>query len=470
MLWHLTKRELFEQLISLRFCFATIITVSLMVVNAVGHIEESKVQQAVYRQNVSRELQEMKDRCDNFYNLVEAGPGQLYKKPSKLSFFANGSENHLPQTVRAGWAQGVSGLWRLSYNTQPGLTTADIFPTFLKIDWVFIFTFVFSLLALIFSYDAISGDAESGTLRLMLSNAVARRKVLNAKFLSAFISLGVLFIMCGLMNLLVLHLSGTLQLNTEECGRIAGIFLVVFLYLALFIALGLLVSSCTDSTASSMILLLLLWTVWVLLVPSTLGSVVSHLNRAPPQHSGRSPNPFRNEIGPRYVARGLLEESPSRARPPTPATLLWAEFLNEEARTAERLNRELLRAQIREIQVSKNFEFISPASIAKSAVEVLAGTGLQRHLQFLKDVDNYAVEFNDFLIATDRDDPESPHVPFVKEGMSNKPVSFERIPKFEDKVRLEDAFKGATLEIVLLFLFFAVLFVAAHVSFQHKEV
>ena len=54
--------------------------------------------------------------------------------------------------------------------------------------------------------------------------------------------------------------------------------------------------------------------------------------------------------------------------------------------------------------------------------------------------------------------------------MSDKPVSFESIPKFQDSVRLGDAFKDAMLDVTLLVLFFVLLFAAAHVSFQHKEI
>ena len=470
MLWHIVKRELFEQFSSLRFGLATLLTVSLMVVNAVGYIDEYRTQQATYRQQVSTELQVMENRSDNLYNLVEAGPGHLYKKPSKLSFCANGSENHLPKAVAAKWAAVVTGLWRLDYNTQPPLSAEDVFPTFLKIDWVLIISVVFSFLALVFTFDAISSEIENGTLRLTLSNAVARRTVLNAKFLSTLISLGVLFLIGALMNLLLLHLSGTVQLNADDWGRIVGIFFVGLIYLSLFIALALLVSTRANRAAPSLIILLLLWVIWVILIPATLGTIVSDLNRAPPRHSGRSPNPFRNEVGARYVARGLLDEYPSRTQPPTPATLLWAEFLNDEAQTAERLNRELLRAQIHEIQIAQNFNRISPTAIARYAVELIAGTGFQRHLNFLKNAERYADEFNDFLISADRSDPDSLHVPFVREGMSDKPVPFESIPKFQDWVRLGDAFKGAMLDVMLLLLFFTVLFAAAHVSFQRKEI
>ena len=475
MLWHIVKRELFEQFSSLRFGIATALTVSLMVVNAIGYIGTYETQQRIYRKQVSEALQEIENSCDNLYTLVEGGPGKLYKKPSKFSFCANGSEEYLPQVVSgrwSGWSMAVtSGVWRLRYDVQPTLTGAHIFPNFLKIDWGLIVTFVFSFLSLVFTFDSISGEIEKGTLRLTLSNAIARRIVLNAKFLSTLISLGTLFLIGVLMNLLLLYTSGTIQLTTQDLSRIAGVFLVFFVYLSLFIALGLLVSARSNRAASSLIILLLCWVIWVLLIPSTLGTIVSYFHRAPnPLDSRRSPYPLHNEIGEYYVARGLLDETPSRTYPPTPATQLWAEFLNSEVQTANRLNRELLTAQIREIQVARDFNRISPAAIVQYALESLSGTGFQRHLQFLINVENYAVEFNNFLIDTDRADLESLHVPFVREGMSNKPVSFERVPKFEDQFRLTDVFKGAILEAMLLFLFFGVLFMAAHVSFQSKEI
>ena len=88
----------------------------------------------------------------------------------------------------------------------------------------------------------------------------------------------------------------------------------------------------------------------------------------------------------------------------------------------------------------------------------------------MKNAERYADEFNDFLFTADRADPDSPHVPFVREGMSDKPVSFESIPKFQDQVRLGEAFKGATLDVTLLVLFFVLLFATAHAAFQRKEI
>ena len=305
---------------------------------------------------------------------------------------------------------------------------------------------------------------------MTLSNSVARRTVLTAKFLSSLISLGTVF-MCGvLVNLLLLYLSGTLQLNAQEWSRIGGVFVVGLIYISVFIALGLLISTLVNNASTSLVILLLIWVIWVILVPSMLGTIMSGLN-LPSIRRGPSPVYFsRNGLKERYIARGLEGEAPTRERPPTPATLLWGEFLNEEAREGARLHKVYLNAQTHQIQIAREFNRISPTAIAQYAIESLAGTGFQRHLDFLKNAERYADVFNDFLISADRADSDSPHVPFVREGMSDKPVSFESIPKFQDRVRLGDAFKGAMLDVTLLLLFFVALFGTAHVSFQRKEI
>ena len=483
MLWHIVQRELFQQLSSLRFVLATVLIVLLMIVNAIGHIHQYKTQQIEYRRQVSASLERLQRNSNNLYNLVVRGPGGLNKQPSKLSFCAQGSENHLPTSVfgwSAGWGKDlniegtlykVSGLWRLQYGTSPPITGTDIFPTFLKIDWTLIISIVLSFVALVFTFDAVSGELERGTLRLTLSNSIARGTLLVGKFLSTLISLGVAFMSGILINLLLLHLSGTLQLNGEEWIRIGGIFAVSLIYLSLFSALGLLVSSLVERSATSLVMLLLIWIIWVVLIPATLGTILSGLNL--PQ-ANRDYSELRSaqlkEITERYEARGLYNRAPTRARPPTPATLLWAKFLNEEAQADRGLNKEFLTARIYQIQVARNFNRVSPAAIAQYVIESFAGTGFQRHLNFLKNAENYANEFNNFLISADRADADSPHVPFVREGMSDKPVPFESIPKFQDRVRLERIFEGTILDIGLLLLFFTLLFASAHVSFQSKEI
>ena len=165
-----------------------------------------------------------------------------------------------------------------------------------------------------------------------------------------------------------------------------------------------------------------------------------------------------------------MDEAPSRTQPPSQTTLLLAEFLDEELQEWKRQNKEFLMEQIYQIQAARDFNRVSPTAILQYSIESLAGTGFQRHLNFMKNVELYEMEFNAFLLSTDRADTDSLHVPFVREGMSNKPVHYRNIPKFQDRMRLENAFKEAIIDMMLLLLVFIVLFASAHMSFQRKNI
>ena len=113
---------------------------------------------------------------------------------------------------------------------------------------------------------------------------------------------------------------------------------------------------------------------------------------------------------------------------------------------------------------------ISPVTIVQNLLESFAGTGFERHLQFLENVQTYAREFRTFIVDTDRSDPESLHIFGVRAGMSKKPVNPEAIPMFEDTLNLSKDFNTAAMELLLLSLFVLVLLSGAYLAFVRVEV
>ena len=474
MIWHLTKRELYDHLNSLRFAFTTVLLITLMLINAVAYLDAHKTRSQAYRKKVSASLDKMRSNADNLYNLVIEGPGNLYKKPSSLSFCASGGEAFIPESARGGpasWGIGGSlrGIWRMSYpQSNPNLW--DIMPDFTAVDWGNIISIVLSLVAILFTFDAISSEKEHGTLRLILSNSIPRGTVLVSKFFAALITIIVPFLIAALFNLFLLYTSGSISLGASEWGRLGVIVFIAFIYLSIFLALGLLISSRVNHSSTSLTILLLLWTVWIVLIPSTLGSVASGLQptRTREEFYAQRMDPFeklRSEDG-----TGLNIPFLSRRIPATKGTLLWAEYLTEEATVNEGLDEAHVNAQIAQIQLARSITRISPASSVRYAIESLAGTGFTRHVQFLGHVRRYAGEFRAFLIDTDRADPESPHAIGPKEGTSQKPVRFKSIPKFEDHISFSGAYNAAVMDIMLLLLFFVVLFASTFLSFLRIDV
>ena len=101
MLWHIAKRELYDNMNSLRFVLAMLLILTLMVVNAAKHRVEYRNHTARHRRQIAQSRERLRSHADNLYDLVENGPGDLYKRPSALSFCANGGEASLPDRVSA---------------------------------------------------------------------------------------------------------------------------------------------------------------------------------------------------------------------------------------------------------------------------------------------------------------------------------------------------------------------------------
>jgi len=97
----------------------------------------------------------------------------------------------------------------LGLSAVPQLDTFDNDPLpvlFPLIDLTFILGILMSLAALIFSYDAISGEKEDGTLKLMLANGVPRARVILAKIIGGAVTLWVPFLIALAAGLVVLLL------------------------------------------------------------------------------------------------------------------------------------------------------------------------------------------------------------------------------------------------------------------------
>lgn len=227
MIWHITKRELYDNLNSLRFALATVLLLGLMLTNAIMHLREHPKRVQNYHNAVTRHQNRLANYAeDSLYKLAKQGPGWLYKKPSALRFCAEGGETFLPSTVEGGfsrWEKGgeplLESFWILVYHSAtPDLH--NVRPNVAKVDWSFIIGYVLSLIALLFTFDAVSHEREQGTLRLMFANPIPRHTVLIGKFLGALISINIPFTLAVLVNLLVISTSSDVHLGAEAWGRL----------------------------------------------------------------------------------------------------------------------------------------------------------------------------------------------------------------------------------------------------------
>ena len=145
MIWHILKRELFDHINSLRFALTTFIMIALMVTNAIVHLQKYADQIQEYSKNVTVSINKLKAQT-RLYTLIQRGPGELYKRPSALSFIANGGDAFLPKLVidDDSWTAGdVKSIATVGY-PETKQKSKNLRPPGVPLDWVFIITYLFS--------------------------------------------------------------------------------------------------------------------------------------------------------------------------------------------------------------------------------------------------------------------------------------------------------------------------------------
>lgn len=472
MIWHIALfniiwREIYDNLNSLRFALATVLLLALMLTNAVVYLREHPARTQAYHNAAADAVKALEARSSSLYRLATQGPGDLHKAPSSLRFCAEGDEAFLPKhAVGSNYIRdiaNVTAVWRMGYPQEtPNLQ--NIRPDFTTLDWAFIVSYVLSFVAILFTFDTISGELERGTLRLTLANSVPRHTVLIGKFLGAFISVNIPFAIAVLMNLLLISTSDAVQLNAGAWGRLGILYAIVILYVCLFIALGVLISAAVRESGVSLVVLLLIWVSFVVFMPNTLASIGSRISVpiAYVEH-------WNQRIQLSDEARTAYQDKYGNSQTKPPVHVL-GEYVTKESEEHERYNEAYLQEQIMQGKRARTITRISPAAIVHRLFESFAGTGFERHLQFIENVQRYAREYREFVIDTDRADPASLHVVGIREGMSQKPVSPEAIPKFKDTLSLNRDFNTAATDLLLLVLFLVVLMSGAYLALVRLEI
>jgi len=320
------------------------------------------------------------------YQLIRPEPGDpiAVLPPHPLSIFARGLEEAMTRSFEVG-ATGI--------DVRAGQSSGNIiFSFFPTPDFVHITKVVLSLVALLLAFDAVSREKEAGTLKLTLANSVSRSSVLLGKWIGNFLSLAVPFLLVTGLGLSVMAFDPELRLPAEALGRFGLILIAALVYLALFLSLGLLVSSLAGRSATALIVLLLAWSVIVFVLPN-MGTLLARQIVDVP--SARSLTEKRQQIWTREVLLTYGEQGSWGSR---------VRAMNEEF---DRMEEDYRLKFNRLVQLSRSINRISPAASFVDAATEIAGTGIGEETRLKAEVIRYKNQALPSL-ARDRTAREAP--------------------------------------------------------------
>jgi len=123
------------------------------------------------------------------------------------------------------------------------------------------------LLGLSLGYDAISGEREKGTIRLLLSRPIYRDQVINGKSVSALITMAFTL---GLSTMVLVGLSSIVlgaALDLDLVVRITLYVLLAVLLAFVYYSISLLISTASRRSSRSLMLSLLVWILFTFVIP-----------------------------------------------------------------------------------------------------------------------------------------------------------------------------------------------------------
>jgi len=397
-MWLIAKKEFLLNLLSFRFATGFILCLILIPLSVHISIQHYEERHSIY----SREREECAEQMRRLYAYSFIRP-TILRPPESLSIFNRGIESTLGNRVRIQLGQ-VPFLAEGAVQERGN----PLLASFLSIDFSFIVTVLFSLMALLFTYDVISGEKERGSLRGILANKLSRDKLLLGKLLGNILTLIPIITVSFGAGLLLIFLSRGVEFQQGEWVRLGGLFLVTFLYMLLFMLLGMFISTRTHSSTTSLMVSLFMWVLLVVVVPvatpylaqsltsvtprETVGQMTAELNREfrakIEEYKKTLPEPeWDVSFGSYYGGDGSHLEVASPRDVMEKRRLLhsFQEPLRiEYAARKWRIQRHYLDGLLRQQRLAQHLGWVSPASIFRDIASGLTSTDVSSCLHFME--------------------------------------------------------------------------------------
>ncbi|MBN1938016.1 MAG: ABC transporter permease subunit, partial [Candidatus Aminicenantes bacterium] len=275
MLKDIIKKEIVETITSPKFVFTFLLCAVLILLSVYTGITSYSAEQKEYNAAVALNKKNLESQTS--YQALAGLGTKINRPPQVLSSISSGIDEAVGRVASVNIAYDPN-LVDSKYSSNP------VFSVFGALDLTFIVKIVLSLFAILFTYDAIVGEKERGTLKLTLSNKVPRDRLILGKVIGGYISLLIPLIIPLILSMLMLMVFPGIHLTGADWGRLLLMFLIFFLYLSVFFTLGLLVSARTNKSSTSFLVLLFIWVVFVTIIPKVSVLAASQIKPIPSVH------------------------------------------------------------------------------------------------------------------------------------------------------------------------------------------
>jgi ABC-type transport system involved in multi-copper enzyme maturation permease subunit len=450
-----------------RFVAVFLICALLILLSIHLGIQEYQAAVAQYETATQLAAQDLHER-----NSWDGTETRVFRAPDPMQIFVNGVSNDIGRfSTISEWEQ--VGLHQSPYADD------TIFAVFRYLDFSFIVQVVLSLLAFMFTYDAINGERENGTLKLIFAHSLPRSRFILAKLAGSWIGLLIPFIIPVLLGFLLL-IAFKIPLTADHWLRIGLLLLLSVLYYSFFIIGGLAVSALTRHSSLSFLILLVCWVFLVLIIPR--GAVLTAANLIPVPGAAEINGQIEGFSNEQWKAHEkILSETwrqrnarmsgmDAAARKAYEDEHMWSWMEEDEASRrqvqttisafARRLKEDSRNRREKQQRLAFGMSRFSPASAFRLAAMHLAGTGIEMKDRYELAMENYKDILSRFIDEKKAEDNEPGGISITFDSESGfsfktadlkKTLDISEMPQFEQpQIRLSALLPETLIDFFIL--------------------
>lgn len=477
---HLIIKEIRAIMLSPKFSLTLVACSILIVLSIYTGITEYKASMRLFETAQQIEATNFQEAR----NLMSAS-ALVHRKPNPLHIFATGIHFDIGRlTSITRWFDPE--LNRSMYSETP------IFALFRMLDLNFIFQVILTLFAILFTYDAISGEKESGTLKLIFSNSVSRSGYLLAKFVGSSLGLLAPLLIPILLGLLIIQAFG-IQFSSQDWWAVVTFLGAGFLLVFVFLVLGLSVSAWTQKSSYSFLVLLAIWITTVLIIPRAGVIAADSLISVPSDSELASlKSAFANERNAAFsktlseifskrneLTAGMTDEQARTFRKEKEFEWMQEDEQIRNEKDAEiaaygvKLMEEIHNKRQEKARLAFKLARISPVASFQLIAMNLTQTDLELKTRYQRAANQYKTEFTNYLTAKQKEtgDPGGFRIEVSDEGFKfdmgrETGLDFSDRPRFQHpETSLQEQFSTLLIDIILMKLSALILLAFGFVGF-----
>jgi ABC-2 type transport system permease protein len=335
---------------------------------------------------------------------------RIVRRPASLSFLYDGGEDDLPRYLIV-----TDDFVDLPIEEVSARVLTE---PFVRMDWVFITISFYGLLALLLTFDLISGQRENRTLALILAQPVSRSDLLLGSYLGTMLTLVPALGIGMMIYLVVARVEGLWSGSSEDWVRVMLVFVLSAVFISAMVLLGLFASAAFERSSTALMAAFVFWMLMTLVIPSAHRLCAPLLVPAPSfrelqRRIGTARAEYKSSLAPLWsmdIARIVRDPNKTPAQRERKLAEYQAEILEKNRRAISRYKSELrrLRAEYlnrheRRAQVIDRLDLFSPPAAYRRAVEAIIGTGRTHLAAFTQAAEQYMRAYTAFVLRARRE-------------------------------------------------------------------